>query len=193
MVQKERGTILQKRKKLIILDRDGVINYKSENYIKNPCEWIPIPGSLEAIACLNKADYQVVVATNQSGVGRGYYSLDTLETIHEKMQRELSKVGGYVDRIYFCPHVPEVKCNCRKPKPGLLHLIANDFPEAFPSSTFIGDSLQDIQAGQIVGCQVVLVKTGNGEETIIVGKGLEAVSIYEDLQDFVNHLVLKSE
>lgn len=184
---------MKKRKKLIILDRDGVINYKSENYVKNSDEWIPIPGSLEAIACLNKADYQVVVATNQSGVGRGYYSLDTLDMIHEKMQRDLAKVGGCVNRIYFCPHTPEVKCNCRKPQPGLLHSIAIDFPEMFLNAVFIGDSLQDIQAGQAVGCQVVLVKTGNGEETIAAGKGLEGISIYEDLQDFVHYLMLKFE
>ena len=184
---------MEERKKLIILDRDGVINYKSENYIKNSNEWIPIPGSLEAIAYLNKADYQVVVATNQSGVGRGYYSLDTLEAIHKKMQRELAKVGGCINRIYFCPHTPEMKCNCRKPQPGLLHSIANNFPEAFPNATFVGDSLQDIQAGQAVDCRVALVKTGNGEETIAAGKGLEGISIYEDLQDFVNYLILKSD
>lgn len=193
MIEKERNTILKKRKKLIILDRDGVINYKSENYIKNSDEWIPIPGSLEAIACLNTADYQVVVATNQSGVGRGYYSLGTLEMIHKKMQRELVKVGGYINHIYFCPHIPEMKCLCRKPQPGLLHSIANDFPEAFPSAMFVGDSLRDIQAGQAVDCQVALVKTGNGEETIAAGKGLEGISIYEDLQDFVNYLILKSK
>lgn len=184
---------MKKRKKLIILDRDGVINYKSENYIKHSDEWIPIPGSLEAITCLNKADYQVVVATNQSGIGHGYYSLDTLEMIHEKMQRELVKMGGCINRIYFCPHTPEVKCNCRKPQPGLLYSISNDFPKAFPNTTFVGDSLQDIQAGQAAGCQVVLVKTGNGEATIAAGKGLEGISIYEDLQDFVNYLMLKSE
>lgn len=179
------------KKKLIILDRDGVINYKSENYIKNSDEWISIPGSLEAIACLNKANYQVVLATNQSGIGRGYYSLDTLEMIHKKMRRELVKVGGYINRIYFCPHTPEVKCSCRKPQPGLLYSIANDFPETFPNATFVGDSLRDIQAGQTVGCQVVLVKTGNGKETIAAGKGLEGIAIYEDLQDFVNYLILK--
>ena len=184
---------MEKRKKLIILDRDGVINYKSGNYIKNPDEWVPIPGSLEAITCLKKADYKVVVATNQSGVGRGYYSLDTLEMIHEKMQCELAKVSGCVDSIYFCPHTPEAQCNCRKPQPGLLHLIANDFPEAFSNATFVGDSLRDIQAGQAVGCQVVLVKTGNGEGTIAAGKGLEGISIYQNLQDFVNYLILKSE
>ena len=190
-MEKERHTILRKRKKLIILDRDGVINYKSENYIKNSDEWVPIPGSLEAIACLNKADYQVVVATNQSGVGRGYYSLDTLGMIHKKMQRELVKVGGYINRIYFCPHTPERKCRCRKPQPGLLYSIANDFPESFSSATLIGDSLWDIQAGQAAGCRVALVRTGNGEKTIAAGKGLEGISIYEDLQDFVNHLTIK--
>ncbi|MBW5802637.1 D-glycero-beta-D-manno-heptose 1,7-bisphosphate 7-phosphatase [Coxiella endosymbiont of Ornithodoros amblus] len=178
--------------KLIILDRDGVINYDSENYIKHPDEWIPIPGSLSAIARLNQVGYQVVIATNQSGVDRGYYSLDILEAIHEKMRRELAKAGGRVTDIYFCPHVPQANCPCRKPKPGLLDLIAEDFPKKLKGSTLVGDSLGDIQAARAVGCLPVLVKTGNGEKTVANGEGLEDVPIFEDLSDFVNDLTRKS-
>src|SRR3989344_4486862 len=114
---------------LVILDRDGVVNYESPTYIKSPEEWRALPGSLEAIATLNAAGHKVVVATNQSGIGRGYYSLATLEAIHQKMKEELARAGGCIEGIYFCPHIPEENCECRKPKPGLLLQIANDFPD----------------------------------------------------------------
>ena len=179
-------------KKLVILDRDGVINSDSENYIKTPDEWIPIPSSLSAISCLNKLGYSIVVATNQSGVARGYYSLETLEAIHQRMQEELSKVGGHIEQIYFCPHAPEADCVCRKPNPGLLYAISRDFPKAFPNATFVGDSLRDIQAAKNGGCRAVLVKTGNGRKTISSNKGLDWTPIFEDLSDYVSRLTLKS-
>ena len=179
-------------KKLVILDRDGVINYNSENYIKTPDEWIPIPGSLAAIACLNKLGYSIVVATNQSSVARGYCSLETLRAIHQKMQEELAKLGGRIEQIYFCPHAPEANCVCRKPNPGLLYAISQDFPKAFPNATLVGDSFRDIQAAQKAGCQAVLVKTGNGRKTIASNKELDWIPIFEDLSDYVSHLILKS-
>lgn len=156
---------------LIILDRDGVINEDSPNYIKTPDEWIPIPGSLAAIAKLNKAGHTVVVATNQSGVARGYYDLATLEKIHAKMRAALADVGGHVDGIFFCPHGPEDGCECRKPKPGLFWQIAKTFNTDFNNALTIGDSLRDIEAAQAVQCKSVLVKTGNGQ------------SVYEKLRD----------
>ena len=185
---------MKNARKLIILDRDGVINYDSENYIKTPHEWIPIHGSLSAISCLNKLGYSVVVATNQSGIARGYFSLEMLDIIHQKMRKELMKVGGHIERIYFCPHIPEANCACRKPNPGLLYAIAQDFLTAFQDVTLVGDSLRDIQAAKKVGCQVILVKTGNGRKTITFNKRLDEITIFEDLYDYVNasHLVLKS-
>ncbi len=149
---------------LIILDRDGVINFDSEEYIKSPDQWIPIPGSLEAIAALNRAGYQVVVATNQSGVARGYYDLEMLDSIHEKMVHELAAVGGYIDEIFFCPHHPDENCECRKPKPGLLYQIQKKYAVDLADVIFIGDSIRDIQAAQTVGCKPMLVLTGSGEK-----------------------------
>ena len=184
---------MKNARKLIILDRDGVVNSDSKNYIKTPDEWIPIPRSLSAISCLNKLGYAVVVATNQSGIARGYYSLETLEAIHRKMQEELVKVEGHIERIYFCPHAPDADCACRKPNPGLLYTISQDFPKAFPDdATLVGDSLRDIQAAQEAGCGAVLVKTGNGRKTIASNKGLDWIPIFEDLSDYVSRLTLKS-
>ncbi len=184
---------MKNTRKLIILDRDGVINYDSKNYIKTLEEWIPIYSSLSAIACLTKLGYTIVVATNQSGIACRYYSLETLDAIHKKMREELAKVGGQIKEIYFCPHAPEANCICRKPNPGLLYAIAQDFPKAFPEATFVGDSLRDIQAAQKVGCRSVLVKTGNGTQTIACNKELKGISIFEDLNDYVSNLRLKSE
>ncbi len=147
-------------KSYIILDRDGVINYESDEYIKSPAEWRPIPRSLEAIAQLNRHGFHVLVATNQSGVGRGLYDLEMLSRIHEKFVHELAAVGGYVDEIFFCPHHPDEKCICRKPNPGMLQQIAVKYPINFAETFFIGDSLVDVQAALAVGCQPLLVCTG---------------------------------
>jgi D-glycero-D-manno-heptose 1,7-bisphosphate phosphatase len=152
--------------KLIILDRDGVINEDSPDYIKLPDEWHPITGSLEAIAKLNQAGYTVVVATNQSGIGRGYFSLETLQKIHQKMHQELKKVGGKIDKIYFCPHTPDDNCDCRKPKTGLFKQIAQDYKIDLKDAINIGDTLRDIQAGEAFGCRNILVLTGKGKKTL---------------------------
>ncbi|MBS0349853.1 MAG: D-glycero-beta-D-manno-heptose 1,7-bisphosphate 7-phosphatase [Proteobacteria bacterium] len=152
---------------LIILDRDGVINQESKNFIKSPEEWIAIPGSLSAIAALNRAGHQVVVASNQSGISRGYFTLATLLTIHQKMQDELAKVGANVQAIYICPHRNEDFCFCRKPNPGMLLQIARDFSVNLSKQSWvIGDSLRDIEAGLKIQAKTVIVKTGNGQKTI---------------------------
>ena len=150
----------------IILDRDGVINYDSDHYIKSPAEWLAIPGSLAAIAALNRAGYIVLVATNQSGVARGLYDLGTLNSIHEKMRHELAAEKGVIEKIFFCPHHPDEGCACRKPKTGLLQQMAAHYPINWSACYFIGDSHSDILAAQSIGCKPILVKTGKGERTL---------------------------
>jgi D-glycero-D-manno-heptose 1,7-bisphosphate phosphatase len=142
---------------LIILDRDGVINYDSPHYIKSPDEWIPIPGSLMAIADLNRAGYRVIIATNQSGVARGLYTLETLSQIHEKLIRELAAVGGYIEEIFFCPHLPSENCDCRKPKTGMFKQIQKKYLADLSHTFFIGDSLTDMQAAIAVPCKPIFL------------------------------------
>jgi D-glycero-D-manno-heptose 1,7-bisphosphate phosphatase len=151
--------------KLIILDRDGVINADSEQFIKSPDEWKPIPGSLEAIARLNQWGWRVVVASNQSGVGRGLFGMDTLNAINDKMVRSLAQVGGRLDAIFFCPHAADSTCDCRKPKPGLFQQIAERFNVDLTGVPCVGDSLRDLQAGVRMGCEPYLVLTGKGMKT----------------------------
>jgi len=150
---------------LIILDRDGVINYDSDQFIKSPDEWRPIPGSLEAIALLNRWGWRVVLASNQSGVGRGLFDMDTLNAIHDKMIKSLAQVGGRLDAIFFCPHPADSTCNCRKPKPGLLIEISERFNAKLTGVPVVGDSLRDLQAAVTVGAQPCLVLTGKGAKT----------------------------
>jgi|SRR3989344_9119677 len=169
---------------LIILDRDGVINHDSTDYIKSPKEWMAIPGSLEAIAALNKAGHQVVVATNQSGVGRGYFSLDTLDAIHQKMEKELAAVGGELAGIYSCLHHPDEGCECRKPKPGLLKQIEKDFGVDITQALVVGDSLRDIEAAQAAGCIAVLVETGKPIPSPLPLK-MQKVPIFSNLAQVV--------
>lgn len=175
--------------KLIILDRDGVINYDSDDYIKSPEEFVPIPGSLEAIARLNRAGYRVAVATNQSGVARGYYDEATLDAMHTKLKGLLAEVGGELAGIFYCPHLPSDDCDCRKPQPGLMHQIASAFGMELTGVPLVGDSLGDLMAGRAVGCVPYLVRTGKGERTIAKGEGLEGVVIYNDLAAVVDALL----
>jgi len=151
--------------KLIILDRDGVINHDSEAYIKGPDEWRPIAGSLEAIAKLTQAGYHVVVATNQAGVGRGLFDMATLNAIHDKMHRAVSQAGGRIEAVFFCPHAQEADCHCRKPKPGLLEEIGRRFNTSLKDVPCIGDALRDLEAASAVGAQPILVLTGKGRKT----------------------------
>lgn len=167
---------------IIILDRDGVINADSPDFIKSPAEWLAIPGSLAAIALFNRNGHRVVVASNQSGVTRGYFSVADLLAIHHKMQTAVTQAGGHLDGVYFCPHRSEDHCPCRKPGSGMLQQIASDFAvDLTREGLLIGDSLRDIQAAQTVGCKAILVKTGKGSQTLARGEGLLNVPVYENL------------
>lgn len=176
--------------KLIILDRDGVINQDSDNFIKTVDEFIPLPGSIEAIAKLKHAGYKVYIATNQSGIFRGYYDVATLNAMHEKLANLLNNHHVKIDGIEFCPHGPNDHCDCRKPKAGMYLNIAKQLNITdYSEILVVGDSLRDLQAAQSINAQPYLVRTGKGERTIKKGTGLEGVPIYNDLADFVNQLL----
>jgi D-glycero-D-manno-heptose 1,7-bisphosphate phosphatase len=175
--------------KLAILDRDGVINRDSPSYIKSPEEWKPIPRSLDAIAQLTQADYRVVVATNQAGIGRGKFDMATLNAIHDKMHRAVGQAGGRIDAVFYCPHAMEANCGCRKPKPGLLEDIGRRFNTSLQDVPCIGDSLRDLQAAQAVGAQPILVLTGKGAQTQREGGLPPNTRVYADLADAVKSLV----
>jgi D-glycero-D-manno-heptose 1,7-bisphosphate phosphatase len=183
-------------KKLIILDRDGVINHDSAAYIKSAEEWIPLPNSLEAIALLKKNGYQVAVATNQSGLAKGLYDLGALEAMHTKMQTLLEPLGGSIDAIFFCPHDDRHGCDCRKPKPGLLKQAAHYFQIDLAEQVvpFIGDSLRDLEAGYAAGCAPILVLTGNGQKTAHhLRQPFKAIPIYDNLYTAVEVLLKSPE
>jgi len=170
--------------KLVILDRDGVINEDSDDYIKSPDEWVPIPGSLEAVSRLNQAGVRVVVASNQSGLARGLFDIEMLNRIHAKMHRRLAAVGGVVEAVFYCPHGPEDRCGCRKPEAGLLREIEERLMVELRDTVCVGDSLRDLEAARAVGAQPVLVRTGKGERTLRAAQGLEGVPVYADLAAF---------
>jgi len=174
--------------KLLILDRDGVINQDSDAYIKSLDEWIPIPGSIEAIAQLSKAGWTVAVATNQSGIARGYYSLATLDAMHARLRELVAAQGGEVGLIVYCPHGPDDGCDCRKPRPGMLRTIANHYAVDLAGVWFVGDSKGDLEAARAVDAQPVLVRTGKGEQTL--SKGVpEATLIFDDLASIASALI----
>ena len=175
--------------KLIILDRDGVINFDSAQFIKSPDEWKPIPGSLAAIAKLNQAGYRVVVATNQSGVGRGLFDMDTLNAIHEKMVKSLAQVGGRLDAIFFCPHTSADNCNCRKPRAGMLHEIAKRFNADLTGVPAVGDALRDLQAAITVDAKPYLVLTGKGKKTAADPAGPPETQAFRNLAAVVTNLL----
>jgi D-glycero-D-manno-heptose 1,7-bisphosphate phosphatase len=175
--------------KLIILDRDGVINEDSDAFIKSPDEFIPIPGSLQAITRLKQAGYTVVIATNQSGIARGLLDIDTLNQIHDKLHSLLNELGVFIDGIFFCPHGPDDGCQCRKPKPGLMHEIADRLAVDLNNVPAIGDSLRDIQAAQAVGARPILVKTGKGIRTLAQGEDLEDIPVFNDLAAAVDAIL----
>jgi D-glycero-D-manno-heptose 1,7-bisphosphate phosphatase len=175
---------------LIILDRDGVINADSDNYIKSPDEWRPIPGSLEAIAKLTHLGWHVAVATNQSGVERGLFDIDVLHAIHNKMTTEVAAKGGRIDAIFFCPHAPSSGCNCRKPAPGLLLDIAARYGRSLKGVHSVGDSLRDLQAAAAMECQPWLVLTGKGQKTLAENPTLPAgTKIAENLAQAVEQIL----
>lgn len=175
--------------RLIILDRDGVINQDSDNYIKSPAEYIPLPGSLEAITRLNNAGYTVAVATNQSGIGRGLYDQETLDAIHAKLSGLLAELGGHIEGIFFCPHTPDDQCDCRKPAPGLLQQISEHFGVPLLGVPLVGDALRDLQAARAVGASPILVRTGKGMRTLEQGDDLEDVPVFDNLAAVVDDLL----
>ena len=175
--------------RLIILDRDGVINEDSDAYIKSPAEWVPLPGSLEAIARLHHEGWRVVIASNQSGLARGLFDLDAIMRIHEKMQRAIAQLGGVIDAIFFCPHGPEDNCRCRKPKPGLFEDIAARLRVDLQGVPAVGDSRRDIEAALAAGAAPILVRTGNGRDVSAQDATLTDVPVYDDLAAVVDALL----
>ena len=153
-------------KKLIILDRDGVINYDSDEYIKSPAEWRPLPGSLQAIKKLNNAGKIVVVATNQAGPARGLFSMEALSAIHQKFYDELAKIGAHVDALEFCAHHPDDQCLCRKPQPGMILTLLKKFSISSQNAIMIGDAFRDLVAADAAGVDGILVRTGKGIRTL---------------------------
>ena len=176
--------------KLLILDRDGVINFDSDAYIKSVEEWIPLPGSIEAIAQLSKAGWTVAVATNQSGIARGYYDVATLEAMHERLRSLVAGQGGELGLVVYCPHGPDEGCACRKPKPGMLQTIAAQYGADLAECWFVGDSLGDLQAAQAVDAQPVLVKTGKGLQTLAKDLPVNTL-IFDDLAAIAADLIHK--
>ena len=180
--------------KLIILDRDGTINEDRDDYVKSPEEWIPIPGVLEAIARLNHAGWHTVVATNQSGLGRGLFDMSALNAMHVKMNQMLAKQGGRIDAVFFCPHAPADACNCRKPLPGLFLQIGERFGVNLADVPVVGDTLRDLQAGMAVGCRPHLVRTGKGarlnaDEIADLCNAVPGTMVHADLTAFAEHLI----
>jgi D-glycero-D-manno-heptose 1,7-bisphosphate phosphatase len=167
--------------KLIILDRDGTINQDSDQYIKSPSEWKPIPGSLQAIARLNQAGWRVAVATNQSGIARGLFDMATLNAIHAEMHRAVGLAGGRIDAIFFCPHAADSGCECRKPKPGLLREIAARLSVELAEVPMVGDSLRDLEAAAAAGAKPYLVLTGKGKKTRETGGLPQGTQVFADL------------
>jgi D-glycero-D-manno-heptose 1,7-bisphosphate phosphatase len=180
--------------KLIILDRDGTINEDREDYVKGPDEWVPIPGSLEAIARLNHAGWHTVVATNQSGLARGLFDTAMLNAVHVKMNKALAHFGGRVDAVFFCPHGPSEGCHCRKPLPGLFELIGERYGIELADVPLVGDSLRDLQAGAAVGCVPHLVRTGKAArlgagEIEQIQRRVPGTRVHADLAAFAEHLI----
>ena len=189
MNEQPTGADQQSQRSLIVLDRDGVINRDSTSFIKSPDEWIALPGSAEAIGQLNSAGFKVIVATNQSGVGRWLLSLETLEKIHDKMSMTVMAANGRIDAIYFCPHAPDANCDCRKPKPGLLRQIAGQYGRSASELIVVGDSLRDLEAAWTFGANAILVRTGNGRDTEQRLPPDRHIDVYDDLAAVANRLV----
>jgi D-glycero-D-manno-heptose 1,7-bisphosphate phosphatase len=176
---------------LIILDRDGTINEDRDDYVRSPEEWAPLPGALEAIARLNHAGWHTVLATNQSGLGRGLFDMAALNAMHMKMQTMLAKVGGRIDAVFFCPHTPDENCACRKPLPGLMEQIGQRYGVDLRTVPLVGDSLRDLQAGAAVGCKTHMVRTGKGaklDEAEIL-RQVPGTAFHDDLPAFAEFMI----
>lgn len=180
--------------KLIILDRDGVINIDSDEYIKTADEWEPIPGSLQAMGRLSQAGYTLAILTNQSGIARGMFDLETLHAMHKKMNDSLEQYGGQVSAVFFCPHGPNDECECRKPKVGMYHDLASRFQCELNEVPSIGDSLRDVQAARKAGASPILVRTGKGEKTLAAGsEELQGVPVFNDLAEVADVILGESD
>jgi len=175
--------------KLVILDRDGVINQDRDDFVKNTMEWQPLPRSLEAIANLTQAGWRVVVATNQSGIGRGLFDMHALNAMHEKMHRLVNQAGGRIDAVIFCPHTPDDQCDCRKPKPGMVHEVMERFNVRGDGLPMVGDSLRDLQSVAEVGGLPLLVRTGKGLRTLEKGGLPAGTQVFDDLFDAADYLI----
>ena len=180
--------------RLIILDRDGVINHNRRDHVKSPEEWEALPGSIDAVARLCRAGYRVAIATNQSGVARGLFSINTLNRIHRKMLDQLQPAGGEIAAIFFCPHISADNCDCRKPNPGMFLEIADRLKCDLRKTFALGDSLRDLQAAQRAGAKPVLVESGDGMQTVralteLKNAALKDVPVYKNLAAFTDHLL----
>lgn len=177
-------------RKLVILDRDGVINLESAEFVKSPDEWVPLPGSIAAIASLSQAGFIVAVASNQSGLARGLFDRRALRAMHRKLRRLVSSAGGRIDRIEVCPHGPDDRCSCRKPEPGLLFRLARRFDVELAGTPVVGDSLRDLEAASRAGARPILVRTGNGRKTEAGLEGaLAEAEVFDDLAAAAKALV----
>jgi len=177
--------------KLIVLDRDGVINHDSDDFIKSADEWLPIDGSLDAISRLNHNGYTVVIASNQSGLARGYFDIEAFTAIHKKLDDMLAKIGGRIDAVFYCPHGPDDACDCRKPKPGMLLAIGQRFNVPLKDVILIGDSVSDINAAKNAHAKAMLVRTGKGvkAEKILLSENKSSVPVYDNLASAVTALL----
>jgi len=178
--------------KLVVLDRDGTINEDRDDYVKSADEWVPLPGALEAIARLNHAGWHVVIASNQSGLGRGLFDMAALNEMHAKMNQLLARQGGRVDAVFFCPHAPDEQCDCRKPLPGMMKQIGQRYDVDLAGVPAVGDSLRDLQACATAGCAPWLVKTGNGLKTLASGQMPPGTRVADDLAAVVDTLLEES-
>lgn len=182
--------------KLVILDRDGTINHERDDYVKSPEEWVPLPGAIEAVARLNHAGWHAVVATNQSGIGRGLFDMAAVNAMHAKMHQMLAKHGGRVDAVFFCPHTPEDQCLCRKPLPGLFKMIGERFNVSLQGVPMVGDLPRDVLAAQSVGCEPHLVRTGHAAtmteaELVDLRRQVPDLTIHPDLSAFADFIILR--
>ena len=180
--------------KLVILDRDGTINADRDDYVKSPEEWEPLPGALEAIAKLNHGGWHTVIATNQSGLGRGLFDMAALNTMHQKMIASLAVHGGRIDAVFFCPHAADEHCSCRKPLPGLIEQILQRYGLHAEHVPVVGDALRDLQAGAVLGCPTHLVRTGktaalDAQQLRLMLDQVPGTRVHADLAAFADHLI----
>lgn len=178
--------------RLVLIDRDGVVNEDSDDYVKSVAEWRPIPGSLEAIARLCAAGFTVAVVTNQSGVARGLFDCDTLDAVHAEMRRRVEAAGGRLAGVFVCPHGPDEGCACRKPAPGLLQEAARALGLPLEGAVFVGDKPADLEAARRAGCDFVLVRTGKGAAAVRDGRVPDSATVLDDLAAAADHLIRRA-